>query len=91
MVNPGAAGAGVESLERGAVQVIQEGPGRVGPAVGGGPGLQGRVGAPQIGGLPGGVEVAQEECEVGRVALVFVGVLHDEGDLPGRGQSGEYG
>ena len=100
MVNPGAAGTGVECLERRAVQVVQEGPGRVGPTVSGGPGLQGRVGAAQVGGLPSGVEIAQEECEIGRVALVFVGVLHDEmlevfqgswGDRPGRWQSEEYG
>ena len=58
--------------------MVQEGPGRVGPTVSGGPGLQGRVGAAQVGGLPSGVEISQEECEIGRVALVFVGVLYDE-------------
>ena len=58
--------------------MVQECPGRVGPTVSGGPGLQGRVGAAQVGGLPSGVEITQEEGEIGRVALVFVGVFHDE-------------
>ena len=78
MVDPGVAGARMEGLERRAVQMVQERPGRGGPAVSGGPVLQGGVGAAQVGGLPVGVEITQEECEIGRVVLVFVGVLHDE-------------
>ena len=78
MVDPGVARARVESLEWSTVQMVQERPGRVGPTVCGGPVLQSGVGAARVGGLPGGVEIAEEEGEVGRVALVLVGVLHDE-------------
>ena len=44
----------------------------------GGPVLQSRVCAAQVSGLPCGVEIPKEEGEIGRVTLVFVGVLHDD-------------